>query len=76
MAFMQVELFSQALHMAVGVDLILPQPVKMRLEWNPVKKQIKNIQRYGCYMEQRMIRLPGKEEHPLKDMLLPWESLL
>ena len=28
MAFMQVELFSQALHMAVGVDLILPQPVK------------------------------------------------
>lgn len=28
MAYMQVEMFSQALHMAVGVDVILPQPVK------------------------------------------------
>ena len=25
MAYMQVEMFSQALHMAVGVDVILPQ---------------------------------------------------
>lgn len=76
MAFMQVELFSQALHMAVGVDLILPQPVKNEIGMESGEKTEKNIQRYGCYMEQRMIRLPGKEEHPLKDMLLPWESLL
>ena len=72
MAFMQVELFSQALHMAVGVDLILPQPVKNEIGMESGEKTEKKY----CYMEQRMIRLPGKEEHPLKDMLLPWESLL
>ena len=45
MAFMQVELFSQALHMAVGVDLILPQPVKNEIGMESGEKTDKKYPR-------------------------------
>ena len=60
MAYMQVEMFSQALHMA---------------DWNPEKKRIRNIRHCGCFMEQPMTRQRGSGGHPSNDMwhLLDWQ---
>lgn len=75
MAYMQVEMFSQALHMAVGVDVILPQPVKNEIGLESGEKRIRNIRHCGCFMEQPMTRQRGRGGHPSNDMwhLLDWQ---
>lgn len=75
MAYMQVEMFSQALHMAVGVDVILPQPVKNEIG---LESGEKTDQKYptlwllhGATDDQTTCR----GGHPSNDMwhLLDWQ---
>ena len=71
MAYMQVEMFSQTLHMAVGVDVILPQPVKNEIGLESGEKRIRNIRHCGCFMEQPMTRQRGSGGHPSERYVAP-----
>lgn len=67
MAYMQVEMFSQTLHMAVGVDVILPQPVKNEIGLESGEKTDQKYPTLWCFMEQPMTRQRGRDVLPSND---------
>lgn len=75
MAYMQVEMFSQALHMAVGVDVILPQPVKNEIGLESGEKTDQKYPTLWLLHGATMTRQRGRGGHPSNDMwhLLDWQ---